>query len=44
MTVYVVLGVNSYIYGVFDSEEKACEFGESEIPGAVWDVIACEVQ
>jgi hypothetical protein len=44
MTVYVLVGCSGYVYGVFDDEEKAYDYGENELPGVAWDVVEREVK
>jgi hypothetical protein len=43
MSVWVLVDVSGYIFGVFDSEEKAYEYGNREYPGRAWDVVEREV-
>ena len=39
MTVWVLVDVSGYIFGVFDSEQKAYDFGNQEYPCQAWDVV-----
>ena len=44
MTVFVLVGVDAYIYGVFDDEEKAYSYGNTHFPGRAWDIVEREVR
>ena len=43
MMVWVLVDVTGYVYGVFDDEQKAYDFGNQEYPGRAWDVVEREV-
>ena len=43
MTVWILVDVSGYVYGVFDNEQKAYDCGNQEYPSQAWDVVEREV-
>lgn len=43
MTVWVLVDISGYIFGVFDSEEKAYEYGNREYSSRAWYVVEREI-
>ena len=43
MTVWILVDASGYIFGVFDNEQKAYDYGNQEYPGRAWDVVEREV-
>ena len=43
MTVFVLVDVSGYVYGVFDTEEKAYNYGNENYAGRAWDIYEREV-
>lgn len=44
MTVYVLVGIDGYVWGVFYNEQSAYDFANREVPGICWDVVEKIVQ
>ena len=44
MTVFILIDVSGYVYAVFDTEDKAYDYGAKHYAGRAWDVVEREVQ